>query len=334
MAAVRVGLIGAGFIGAVHAEALSALPGAKLVAVADLSQEKARALAARSGAAAYADYQAMLAEEGPEAVIVATSDAAHRDPCVAAARAGAHIMVEKPLATTLADCDAIVAAAEENQVRVLVGHTLRWEPRYALAKQAIAEGEIGDVSFVYARRNNMAAVARRVAGTTNVARFLAVHDIDWAQWALGERASHVTARTVSRVLRELDTPDAYFMLLRFPSDRLACIEAAWVLADQGSLQRDFQLEAVGSKGALYISVHDQGLRIDREGGLRFPDIVYAPVIRGTMQGVYLEELRHFLAVVREGAPPVCTAAEARAAVAVVVAAEQSAASGAEVAVCC
>ncbi len=329
---VRVGLIGAGVMGSIHARAVSAVGEAQLAAVADRDEARARSLAASLQAAAYADYHEMLARESLDAVIVAASDAAHRDACVAAAHAGAHILVEKPLATTLADCDAIAAAAEEGGVTVLVGHTLRWEPRYVLAQQAIANGEIGLVSYVFARRNNMTAVARRVARDTNVARFLAIHDIDWVQWALGETASSVVARTSSRVLTDLGTPDVYFLLLRFPSGALACIEAAWILPEQGSLQRDFQVEAVGSEGALYISVQDQGLRIDTSAGLRFPDITYSPVIRGTAHGVYVEEIRHFLDVVRSQAAPICSVAEGRAAVAVVLAAEESAAAGAEVVV--
>jgi predicted dehydrogenase len=318
MGKVRVGLIGAGVMGRQHAAALAALPEAMLAAVADRQETRARQLGSDRGAAVYADYHEMLARESLEGVIVATSDNAHRDACLAAARAKAHILVEKPLATTLADCDAIAAAAEEHGVRVLVGHTLRWEPRYALAQEAISRGEIGPVSYAFARRNNMTAVARRVGAETNVARFL------------GERAVSVTARTASRVLTDVRTPDVYFLLLRFGSGALACIEAAWILPDQGSGQRDFQLEVVGSKGALYISVQDQGLRIDTSAGLQFPDILYAPLIRGTAQGVYVEELRHFLAVVRSGAAPACSLAEGRAAVAAVLAAEESAATGREV----
>jgi UDP-N-acetylglucosamine 3-dehydrogenase len=175
-------------------------------------------------------------------------------------------------------------------------------------------------------------VAERVGRNTNVARFLAIHDIDWIQWALGERATHVTARTVSRVLTDLGTPDAYFLLLRFASGTLACVEASWILPNQGSLQRDFQIEAVGSEGVLSISVQDQGLRVDRAGGLQLPDILYAPEIRGQAQGVYVDELRHFLAVARGEAEPTCTLPEARAAVATVLAAEVSAETGEEAAV--
>jgi UDP-N-acetylglucosamine 3-dehydrogenase len=329
---VRMGLIGAGVMGSNHARAVSAVGEARLAAVADLDETRARSLAAGFQATAYADYNEMLARESLEAVIVATSDPAHLDACVAAARAGAHILVEKPLATTLADCDAIAAAAEESGVRVLVGHTLRWEPRYVLAQEAIAKGEIGVVSYVFARRSNMTSVARRVGPGTNVARFLAIHDIDWVQWALGETASAVVARTSSRVLTDVGTPDAYFLLLRFPSGALACIEAAWLLQERGSCQRDFQLEVAGSKGMIYISVQDQGLRIDTAAGLRFADVTYSPVIRGAAHGVYVEEIRHFVEVIRSGAPPQCSMAEGRAAVAVVLAAEQSVASGGEVAV--
>jgi len=332
MAQIRIGLIGAGFIGGTHARALSALREAKLVAAADLQVDRARALASPAGGSAYADYREMFSKEKLDAVIVATPDNAHVQPCIDAAEAGLHLFIEKPLATTLADCDTIAAAVKKSGVRALVGHTLRWEPRYALAQEAIRRGDIGTVSYMYARRNNVKPVARRAAGYTNVARFLAVHDIDWIQWSLGERASHVFARTSSRVLTDLKTPDAYVMLLRFPSGVLATVEAAWILPDDGSLPLDFQAEALGSDGAVYVSIQDQGLRIDRRGGLRFPDVTFLPSVRDQAQGVYVEEHRHFLNIIRDGAAPVCTLAEARAAVAVVIAAEESAASGAEVTV--
>ncbi len=332
MPPVRVGLIGAGFMGSGHAGFLAALPEAQLVAVADMDGDRAARLAAPRGATAYADYREMLARESLDAVIIATSDAAHRDPCVAAAQAGAHILVEKPLAASLEDCDAIAAAVEKHRVKLLVGHTLRWEPRYALAQQAVREGRLGEISYLYARRNNITAVARRVGAGTSVARFLAVHDIDWMQWVLGENVQSVVARTSTRVLTDLGTPDVYFLLLRFPSAVLACVEASWILPEEGSMQRDFQAEVVGSKGSLYISVVDQGLRTDAAGGLQFPDILYGPVVRGLPQGVYVEELRHFLDVVAGRSEPGCTAAEGRAAVAAVLAAEQSAATGQEVAV--
>ena len=370
MRTIRVGLIGAGFIGAVHAKALSVVPEGTLAAVSDLDESRARALAEPAGAAAYGNYREMCARENLDGVVVATSDAAHRDPCVAAARAGAQIFVEKPLATTLGDCDIIAAEAERHGVSVLVGHTLRWEPRYALAKESIARGDIGDVSYIYARRCNVISVARRVGASTNVARFLAVHDIDWVHWALGERPHSVLARAGWRMLSDMGTPDVYCILMRFPSGALACIEAAWILPEAGSRQLDFQLEVLGSNGSLAISVNDQGLSTDGVGGLRYSDVVYFPVLRGKPQGVYVEEMRHFIEIVRSrvsgsgqadrddgpstgsGSPrgrrqeplraeprggasapatqPLCTVEEGRAAVSVVLAAEHSAQSGEEV----
>jgi predicted dehydrogenase len=76
-------------------------------------------------------------------------------------------------------------------------------------------------------------------------------------------------------------------------------------------------------------VQDQGLRIDRAGGLQLPDTLYAPTLHGQVQGVYVDELRHFLDVVCQGTAPACSVAEGRAAVATLLAAEQSAVSGEE-----
>src|SRR5947199_5514211 len=118
MIPVRVGLIGCGKVGQIHAAALRDIAEAELTAVCDVNAERVRAFADRYGVRGYTDVDAMLGEAKVEAVVVGTPHPLHAAPAVRAAQAGVHVLVEKPLAATLADCDAMLAAAKQAGVQL------------------------------------------------------------------------------------------------------------------------------------------------------------------------------------------------------------------------
>jgi len=138
---IGVGVIGMGVFGTQHARVWSEQPGARLVAVADTVAERARAGAERFGCSSFTDAREMLAMEDIDAVSVCTPDDLHRDPVVAALEAGKHVLVEKPFATRVADCDAMMAAASRSGRILTVGHVLRFDPRYHLARQTVQRGD-------------------------------------------------------------------------------------------------------------------------------------------------------------------------------------------------
>jgi len=140
---VRVGLIGCGKVGQIHAAALQGLGEAELAAVCDVSAERVRTFADRYGTRGYTDVDAMLRESKVEAVIIGTPHPLHAAPAIRAAEARVHVLVEKPLAATLADCDAMLAAA--NRAGVLLGAISQrrfYEPVRRM-KEAIDAGRIG-----------------------------------------------------------------------------------------------------------------------------------------------------------------------------------------------
>jgi predicted dehydrogenase len=140
---VRVGLIGCGKVGHIHAAALRGLAEAELAAVCDVSCERAESFAAKYGARAFTDVDAMLREAGVEAVVIGTPHPLHAAPAVAAARAGVHVLVEKPLAATLADCDAMLEAAEKAGIVLGVVSQRRFYEPVRRMKEAIDAGKIG-----------------------------------------------------------------------------------------------------------------------------------------------------------------------------------------------
>src|SRR4051794_36079158 len=115
---LRTALVGCGKVGQIHAQALGSLPLSEFVAACDDHPDRAGALAARYGARAFPDVSAMMNEAAPEVVCVCTPHPVHAGPAVIAAEGGAHVLVEKPMAATLADCDAMLAAARKAGVTI------------------------------------------------------------------------------------------------------------------------------------------------------------------------------------------------------------------------
>ena len=143
MTPVRVGLVGCGKVGSIHAAALGSVPEAAFVAACDADPARAAAFAAEYGVRPFADIGAMLREGGVEAVVIGTPHPLHAAPAILAAGAGIHVLVEKPMAATLADCDAMLAAAKNAGVTLGVISQRRFYEPVARMKAAIDAGKIG-----------------------------------------------------------------------------------------------------------------------------------------------------------------------------------------------
>jgi myo-inositol 2-dehydrogenase/D-chiro-inositol 1-dehydrogenase len=147
---VRIGLIGAGRIAHVHAQAYSQVSGGRLVAVADVVSSAAEKLGQQYGLEPYQDYRDILARPDIDAVLIATPNWLHAEMAIAAAQAGKHVFCEKPIALTLKDADAMIAVAKETGVILQVGFMLRFTPPLPHVKELVASGALGDIIAVRA----------------------------------------------------------------------------------------------------------------------------------------------------------------------------------------
>jgi predicted dehydrogenase len=143
MKPVRVALVGCGKVGQIHAAALARLPEAQFVAACDAVPERAAAFAARYGVRPFTDVPTLLRESGAEAVIIGTPHPLHAEAAVRAAEAGVHVLVEKPMAASLADCDAMLAAARKSGVTLGVVSQRRFYEPVRRMRDAIDAGKIG-----------------------------------------------------------------------------------------------------------------------------------------------------------------------------------------------
>ncbi len=222
---VRLAVIGAGGIGARHVALALAEPACELAAIVDPAPEAAK-LAAEAGIAHFADHEALLATAPPEGAIVATPNATHLPVGLAFAKHGIPILVEKPIAETVAAGAELVAAAEAAGVALAVGHMRRFDPAVGAAKAIIESGEIGRLvalSAIWAIRKPDAyfdVAWRRQDGGGPVLLNL-IHDLDMLRYLAGDIES-VYAET-SSANRGFEVEDTAAILLRFESGALGTV---------------------------------------------------------------------------------------------------------------
>jgi predicted dehydrogenase len=320
---LRAGVIGVGTFGSLHARVYSELESTDLVAVADIQTERTQHFISQYGARGYTDYNELLDKEELDIVSICTSDELHLKPVLAAAAAGRHILVEKPLAVNVPDCDAMIQAAEQASVKLMVGQILRFDPRYYTARQAITDGQIGVPVHFFARRNNLIKSAKRLGKHTSVLFFLGIHDVDFMNWCVESKVERVYAESVSRVLRDVGTPDSYLAMIKFQDGTIASLEVSWILPQSFSRRLDARFEAVGTEGTIFVDGSGQAVDIYRAGESECPDVMYAPEVRGKFTGILRDEIAHFVECIRQDKVPAVTGQDGKAAVEVTCAIAES-----------
>lgn len=327
MRTIGYGVIGLGFFGEKHAEVAAVLPQVELRAVCTRRDQRRREIKQRLGVPRdYRDYHDLLADPAIEAVSIVTHIDDHLAPTLAALKAGKHVLLEKPMARTVADCDRMIAAAEKAGRILMVGHICRFNPRYALARDRIQAGELGRIVSMYARRNIPAARSRSVLEKIGPLIGDGIHDTDLMLWMSGARIESVYALTHS--IRKLPNPDIGWAMYRFDNGAIGVIEDVWFLPDGTPFRIHEQMEIIGTEGAVYVHGSDTNLVIQTRRGIDCPDTHYWPEMHGEIVGALRTEVSYFVDCVAKGTPPtVVTPIEARAAVAALAAAEKSALQG-------
>ena len=227
---IKVGIIGCGKIAQVrHIPEYAANPNAEVYGFYDINQERAEALAAKYGGKAYASYEALLADPQIEAVSVCAANHAHAEISIAALKAGKHVLCEKPMAVTLEECEAMVAAAKESGKYLMIGQNQRLAKAHAKAKELIAQGAIGKVLTFRTIFGHGGPETWSIDPGSNVWFFdktkaamgamadLGIHKTDMIQYVLGSKIVKTQA-----VLTTLDKRDATGSLIGV-DDNAICI---------------------------------------------------------------------------------------------------------------
>jgi predicted dehydrogenase len=317
---LRVGIVGAGGMGARHAQKWAQVAGVTVAAIADTRADRAQALAERVGASAVPDTDALLGQR-LDIVVVAVPTHEHRAVAEAAFAAGSHVFCEKPLALTVADCDRLIAAAERAQKRLGVGQVLRFFPEFAAAHRQVQAGAVGTPAAVRTRRSGTFPLSdtdwfHDPARSGGILLDLAIHDFDWLLWTFGP-VVRVYARSLTA--QRHDHLDAGLVTLRHASGVVSHVEVNW--ADPAGFSTAFEI--AGDAGLLcHDSRRAASLAVHRPSGAIVPA---SPL--GAVDDPYFNQVAAFAASVRDGGPLPVSGADGRAAVAVAVAAVESATTG-------
>ncbi len=308
-----------------HAENLrNAVPGAELVAIVDSDRQRACQVAANLEVeAVYEDIEPVLARRDVQALLVASPAKFHASTIQAAAAAGKDILCEKPVALTLEEADAALAAVAKAGIRLQVGHMRRYDPAYSDAKKRIEAGEIGTpVLFKAIGRDREPPPLSYFQSGLNGMLFLdsSLHEFDLARWLMGDEIVEVQAYGGVLAFPELarcNDIDTGVVNLHFSRGALGNVESF----RQARYGYDIRTEVVGSEGTLIIgALARTPYRLLTASGANH-DVIGHYLER--FCDAYLEEVRDFVQMVVSDRPPQVTGEDGRRALAVALAAERS-----------
>jgi predicted dehydrogenase len=329
MGDVRVAVVGVGRIGMTHAETLARRThGARLVAVTTSSPERTAEARRRCGElAVYSTLDTLLRAEQLDAVVVASSTSAHLANVERCAGAGIHVLCEKPLALTVEGCDRAAAAAEAAGVKLMVGHVRRFDSGYVEARRLIEAGAIGTPVIVRAISGDMDPPPPGFADLAVSGGLLLdsmYHDFYLSRWLMGDEIVRVYSEAEALIdegVRSVGDVDNAVVSVRFSRGAVGTMTASRVTR----YGHDLRTEVIGDEGAVQVGYfrHTPVRLLDRRG-------VHHDTPQSTpdrMGEAFVRELQAFVDCVRDDTAPPVNTIDARAAVAVGVAATRSISDG-------
>ena len=336
---IKVAILGAGFIADIHMESYHRfVPEAKIVAVYTRNAEKAKAFAEKHHINSwYTDLDEMLEHTGCEVVDICLPNYLHATTTIKAAKAGKHVIIEKPLAVTLQEADAMIGACKEAGVKLMYAEELCFAPKYERVRHMVNEGAIGDIYMLKQSEKHSGPhsdwfydIALSGGG---VLMDMGCHGIAWFRWMLKNAKAISVYASMSTVLHGARTKgeDNSLVIIDFENGVTGLVENSW--AKHGGM--DDKSEVYGTAGVVYadlfmgnaaISYSKNGYgyameKADTTIGWSFT--VFEEIFN---QG-YPHELKHFIECVQQNKQPLVTGEDGRAVLEIIYAAYASAGEG-------
>jgi predicted dehydrogenase len=249
--ALRVGLLGSGWVAERHARGLLDHPGAELVAASSWREPSLAALAGRFGIPrTTTDWRELAADPELDAVVIGTPNALHAEQAVAFLEAGKHVLVEKPMARTVAECDRMLAAAGGSPAWLMVAHCWRFHPDVLALRARVAAGELGEVvktrSYgVHAHWGPSGWFTDPELAGGGALLDMGVHAIDTTRFLLGDPLPAQVCATVATRYGDYPVDDDAVLLVRWSDATSSIIEAGWWQPHLGGLEADTELYGTG-----------------------------------------------------------------------------------------
>ena len=297
---LRFAVLGAGRIGQVHARAITSVPGAELVAIAEPFEAAAKAAQAAFGCA-IRSIDEIAAAGDIDAVVICTPTDTHADLIEKFARAGKHVFCEKPIDLDVARVKAALATVKAEGGTLMVGFNRRFDPDFMALKSAIDAGRVGAVEMItITSRDPGAPPAEYIKVSGGIFRDMTIHDFDVARWLLGEEVETVYAAAsvlTDPKIGELGDYDSATVVLRTASGKQCTISNS----RRASYGYDQRIEVLGSKGLVSArNTHEANIELADGAGFSRPPLLNFFMTRYT--AAYANEIAAFCKAVADGTP--------------------------------
>ena len=285
MKKIGVAVIGVGFWGRNHARVYMEIPEAELIGVCDINSERAKETAEKYGVEAYTDSRKLLKRNDVDAVSICTWTTTHAKETIKALKAGKHVLVEKPIASTVKEAKQMVQMAEREELILMTGFIERFNPGIERVIKTINGSSVGEIVSATARR--VSQWPERI-GDVGVVKDSAIHDIDMMRYIFGEDPKNVFAKAGK--LKHKRFEDYAQIMLTFSHGKTAFIEANWLTP-----YRIRKLIVTGSKGIVTLDYLSQEIVIETEEKTYIPRYKWEEPLK--------RELEHFVKCVIENKQP-------------------------------
>ena len=299
---VRAGVIGLGMMGRHHVRVLQEMERVELVAVADAEPLTLAAALRGRDVRGYLAFEQMLDNEQLDLVVVAVPTSSHKDVATRAMRAGAHVLVEKPIAATCAEAAELIGEAQRWGRWLAVGHIERFNPAIVALKERLAHGDLGRVFRLHARRLGPFPARIRDVG---VVIDLATHDIDIARYLLGSEPTRIFAETARRIHTNYE--DMLSALMRFANNTVVQLDVNWLTPTKIR-----ELSVTGERGMFFVNYLTQELSLFENSVIEdgVPADPIAAVLEGKMVRYKIQpreplraELEDVVSAIADDRPP-------------------------------
>jgi len=333
---IGVAVVGTGWCGGIRAETCAAHPLVRSLHLAEVRQERLAEMQRATGAAsAVADYRELLGSTGIEAMFVcATPESAHFPMARDCLAAGKHVFLEKPIAMELAEADELIALARRNRLKLTIGYSQRFNPKYAYVRKAIRDGTIGRPVSALVSRHITRGLGEKISSRTRLspAAMEATHDLDFVLWCL-EPAQPVRVYSQANygamqahAAEGARIPDTQWITVTMDSGLSFVVGAGWSLPPGYPNFSTTWIEMVGTEGAVMVDDSHRDVLVNTMArGMQLPmSSMPGERVEHTFAGPMAAETIHFLEACALDRPVMVSPEQARAVMEVYLAADLSA----------
>lgn len=306
---IKVAIIGSGRMGQRHAEAYSKIKDVELVGFSDKIIKNANTLAIKFNTNALTINQ-ILSDKNIDAVNVCTSNSSHANISIKALKAGKHVLVEKPMAINLKDCDKMIKTASKNKVKLMVGQTYRFYPSSIAAKKIINSGQIGEIrlaqihgidpGFISGQMKTPQWFGKKESGGGVL--FDTVHIIDLLRYWFKSEVSLVYVPLIDKISKTATAEQMGLVIIKFQngtSTSIMPVAPSWGIRDTG-------MKLIGKKGVLYVTYGEE-VKVGKKTWkqIKFPFKSHNATYEHNLMG-FVNELSEFVSSIKEDRKPIIT----------------------------